>query len=127
MAHRLLHAGMAATVIRTFDDLQSAMRACEQLAAAGVPRERVTMQTLDDEAGPVEGNFVAGSGRADPSASPSRGLVIGERLEYEDNFANAVNRSTHVVVVTVSGEAERIRVSTMLDSLGGSDPDRALR
>jgi hypothetical protein len=118
---------MLDAVIRSFDALDVALHARERLLAAGVSPECVALQTLDDEAGPVEGNFVAGSGRAEPAAPPSSGLVIGDHFEYDKNFANAVNRSTHVIVVTVADDAERQRLSTMLDSLGGVDPDRASR
>lgn len=114
---------MSTVVIRSFDDLSAASLACIQLKDAGVPTDRVAMQTLDDEAGPVEGNFVAGSGRSNPSDAPPRGRQIEEQLEYRDDFKHAVNRSTHVVIVHCVDEPEGARAAQVLESLGGRDPD----
>ena len=48
---------MADTLLRVFDSLTVAERAREALIASGISAAAITLDSRNDEAGPVEGNF----------------------------------------------------------------------
>lgn len=98
--------------IMMFPDYDSAMTARDALAAqdaADVIQARVEVR--DDEAGPVESNFVIGNKRHD-------GKQTGE---YAEQFKPPAIASSVPVMVTCSSEAAVIRVRQHLLEMGGRD------
>lgn len=105
---------MPHTLLRSFARFEDARSARDQLVAAGLPASAVEVRSLEDEAGPVEGNFAIGNGR----------VARGSRDAYDLNFAPA-SQGTNLLVVEVEDHALRDRAESMLEGLGGTDPGTA--
>lgn len=100
---------MANELVRIYDRLADAEQARESLLASGFAPPNVRLSVRDDEAGPVEGNFITGNGRDTRDRS--------EDL-YEPNFAEVVQRGTCMLMVDAEDEERRLRASEILDRLG---------
>lgn len=100
---------MADELVRIYDRLADAEQARERLLASGFAPSNVHLSARDDEAGPVEGNFVAGNGRE-----------TRDRREdgYHTNFARVVQRGTCMLTVDAEDEGRRQRATEILDRLG---------
>lgn len=105
---------MPHTLLRSFARFDDARSARDRLVAGGLPASAVEVRSLEDEAGPVEGNFAIGNGRA------ARGSLDA----YALNFAGA-SHGTNLLVVETADDAQRARAESMLDGLGGTDPGSA--
>lgn len=108
-------------VVRSFDNFDAATRAREAIVSSGVNPDLVQVQVIQDEAGPVEGNFWIGNGRTAGDNVPSGPLAQAE-APYEQNFRDTVNRGVHLVLVNVTDTAMRERANNILDQAGGIDP-----
>ncbi|HWP17611.1 MAG TPA: hypothetical protein VNO84_00610 [Burkholderiaceae bacterium] len=104
------------TLVRTFEAYARAEQARTALLAAGFAPDAVQISSIDDEAGPVEGNFVIGNGRDVQDESPAQ-------PNYCSNFARVVERGVHVLTVAVHDEAEGRRVDQVVGPLGAIDPE----
>ena len=113
---------MSQPLLRSFTRFEDASAAREALIASGLPSECVELRVIDDEAGPVEGNFVAGNGRREEGDGPSRGIVAGGEIPYERNFAATVSRGAHLLIVTAADETRRIEARDILDRFAAVDP-----
>lgn len=102
---------MPHTLLRSFARFEDARSARDRLVAGGMPASAVEVRSLEDEAGPVEGNFAIGNGRA----------AHGSRDAYALNFAGTP-QGTNLLVVEAEDDAQRDRAESMLDGLGGTDP-----
>jgi hypothetical protein len=106
----------APPLFRTFDRFEDAERARDALLAAGLPRSAVQLQVMQDEAGPVEGNFLTGNARTrDGDIRPLGSSMAGE-LPYDENFRETVSRGVHLLVVAPADEAERRAAVAILDA-----------
>jgi hypothetical protein len=99
-------------LVRSFATLEHAEAARTAVLSFGVSADAVQLQVLQDEAGPVEGNFVVGNGRAAPDSSA-----------YEANFANTVARGSCLLMLLSIPENQRSNVEAALNEFGGVDTD----
>lgn len=115
----------AAPLVRSFDTLEAAQAAHQALLQAGVPAGQMALRVIDDEAGPVQGNFVIGNG-VTSEGRPPQGVLAGGEVPYEPNFARPVDRGVHLLLVQGSAEGDRHRLEQLLDQQGGVDPNARL-
>lgn len=108
-------------LVRSFDNLDAATQARQAVIDAGVDPELVQTHVIQDEAGPVEGNFLIGNGRTAHGGEPSA-VLAGPDVPYESNFEHVVTRGVHMVMVHAADPALRERVQAILAQLGGVDP-----
>lgn len=90
----------ATLIIFSFDTLESASSAREAMQRDGFAAHRLHLRTIEDEAGPVEGNFLIGNGRA-MDGRWSSGVIAGPEAPYETNFARTISRGGHLLEVQV--------------------------
>ena len=111
---------MPTTLVRTFSDFDKAQAARVALLAAGLPTGKVQLTSIEDEAGPVEGNFVIGSGK--PSRDrPPQGARTGPDVPYDPNFSRTISRGTHLITVETADEEQHRRALAALEPFGGLD------
>jgi hypothetical protein len=113
---------MAEPLLRSFTRFEDATAARDALVASGLPPECIELRVADDEAGPVEGNFVAGNRRREVGDGPSRSIIAGGEIPYDQNFANTVSRGAHLLIVTAADETRRIEAHRILDQFTAVDP-----
>lgn len=106
------------TPIRTrfvcsFDRFEDAEQAQALLLAAGLPAGAVMLHVIEDEAGPTEGNFVSGNGRAERS-SPPDAVITGGVVPYDQNFARIVSRGVCMLRVQARDPQQHRRVQEVL-------------
>ena len=101
-------------IVRVFDVLDHAEQACKQLFSEGFSRDSVELTVREDEAGPVEGNFMVGN-------SPAGSL----QHTYDSNYAHVRQRGHCLVTVMTRGSAQAAHAGLLLDRCGGRDPDSA--
>ena len=111
---------MSTPLICSFERFEDAELARARVLAQGLPAAAVALRVIDDEAGPVEGNFVSGNGRPERS-SPPDAVVTGGVIPYERNFARTVSRGVVLLSVDVGDGAQRQRLATLLAGHGGRD------
>lgn len=104
---------MSSPLICSFDRFEDAEQARALLLAAGLPLGSVALRVIEDEAGPVEGNFVSGNGHRDGS-SPPDGVITGGATPYERNFARTVSRGVCLLMVEADDEVLRQRAGAVL-------------
>ena len=112
---------MLEPIVRSFDQLEAATAARQAVVATGVNPDLVQVQVIQDEAGPVEGNFWIGNGRTAHGGEPGA-VLAGPEVPYDENFREVVNRGVHLVLVHVTDAAVRERVQGILEQQGGVDP-----
>jgi hypothetical protein len=116
---------MSAPLLRTFGRFEDASSARDALVAAGLPPSAVAFRVIEDEAGPVEGNFVAGNGRTESGRTPARGILVGSEIPYDKNFADTVSRGGHLLLVEPADEQQRAQALAILDRFESVDVDQA--
>lgn len=99
-------------LVRSFATFERAEAAKASVVALGVSADAVQLQMLQDEAGPVEGNFLVGNGRTSPDTSA-----------YESNFAHTVAHGSCLLVLSAVPNDLRSEVEVALSELGGVDTD----
>ena len=109
---------MQEPLLRSFDRFEDAEATRTQLLQAGVPADAIELRVLQDEAGPVEGNFLVGNGRQ-PGSSTSVPATGGGGSRYAENFAKAVTRGAHLLLVNLRDEAARNHAAAILDRTQG--------
>ena len=110
-------------VIRTFDRIEDGEAARRALLEAGFGEERVQLSAREDEAGPQEGNFIAGNGRVDAGRRGQFPVAQGVEDAYEANFQPVERRSSQMLVVMVADEQERRRAEAALARWPALDVD----
>jgi len=107
---------MADTLLRVFDSFDVAERAREALIASGIPASAITLDSRNDEAGPVEGNFALDLvGKATPpKGHPTR---AGDNSEIRAS----VQRSTCILQVEVDNDRDGTRANGILDHYASGD------
>ena len=101
-------------MVRTFDRLEDAEAARRGLLDAGFAPERIQLSAREDEAGPQEGNFVAGNGRVDAGRRGEFPVAHGVEDAYDANFQPVERHSAQMLVVMVVDEQERRRAEAAL-------------
>ncbi|HEX2546379.1 MAG TPA: hypothetical protein VHL79_15975 [Ramlibacter sp.] len=105
-------------VVRSFDSLEAAAAAVNQLVGAGFEHGALELRVLETESGPGEGNFVIGNGVTTHGGRP-KAVLAGPEVPYEENFKQPVSRSLHLVMVDAHSEAEQAKADQVLDASGG--------
>ena len=101
-------------VIRTFDRIEDGEAARRALLEAGFEPDRVQLSAREDEAGPEEGNFIAGNGRVDAGRRGRFPVAQGAEDAYDANYQPVERRSEQLLVVMVADEQERRRAEAAL-------------
>jgi hypothetical protein len=107
---------MADTLLRVFDSLDVAEQAREALIASGIAASAISINIHEDEAGPVEGNFVVDlTGKPTPSFdNPNRQSAAGETR-------TPIQRSTCLLQVEVDNDRDGSRAAGILNRFAGRD------
>jgi hypothetical protein len=105
-------------VIRSFDSLEAAAAAVNELVKGGFEHGALELRVLETEAGPAEGNFLIGNGRTTHGGKPGA-VLAGPDAPYEENFKHPVSRSTQLVIVDAHSQAQHRRATEILDQAGG--------
>ena len=108
-------------IFRSFPDAESAMNA---LCEAGFDREALSLSSQQDEAGPVAGNFVIGSGRDDPSlgSAPTPGTGGESENPYQRNFGDQGADGMFLLTLDAE-EAHHGHASEIMSRCGAIDVD----
>ena len=108
---------MADAVIKVFGRFSEAEKAREQLLAAGFEPDQVQLNSNDDEAGAVQGNFITGDtdserdrsgGYLDPTAGPDDHV-------YERDFKEVVQRGNYILMVAPDGEEQAAKARDIVE------------
>lgn len=113
---------MSTPLLRSFDRLENATAARNELVAAGFPPSAIQVRAMQDEAGPVQGNFAVGNGRTDIRPAESDFVSPDSPDPYELNLAHPASRGENLLVVEAADEAQRQQAVTILDRFGGVKP-----
>lgn len=108
-------------LIRSFSSLEEASAARDAVVARGIDRDAVELRVLEDEAGPVEGNFLVGNGRTLDGGRPGA-VKGGPDIPYEDNFRDVVRRGSCLLVVNVLNDSSRQAATAALEPFEGTTP-----
>lgn len=100
------------------------MAARQSLITAGLPGDLMETRVIEDEAGPVEGNFLVGNGRT-AHGRPPGGVLAGPEVPYEENFSRVVTRGGHLLLVHVRDAQQRELAAQVLEHHAGIDPASA--
>jgi hypothetical protein len=111
---------MPGPLLRSYETFDGAAAARDALLAAGFDGAAVQFRVMEDEAGPVEGNFLIGNGKT-VHGRPPTGVPGGPEVPYEPNFAHPVSRGTHLLAVETADEEQRRRALEALAPFGGLD------
>jgi hypothetical protein len=101
-------------MVRTFDRIEDAEAARRALLDAGFAPERIELSSRDDEAGPQEGNFVAGNGRVDAGRPGEFPVAHSVEDAYDSNYQPVEWHSAQLLVVMVVDADERRRAESTL-------------
>ena len=105
-------------VVRSFDSLEAAAAAVNQLVGAGFQHGAIELRVMETESGPGEGNFVIGNGVTTHGGRPDA-VLAGREVPYEENFKQPVSRSLHLVMVDAHSDSEHRTAHQVLDAAGG--------
>lgn len=106
---------MAQVLVRVFDALDHAHAARDALLAAGIDAGAVALDILNDEAGPVQGNFTVGN-------TPTESL----QHTYERNYA-VIRQPAQCILSVAAMDANLLaQAERILAQWGGRDADAAI-
>jgi hypothetical protein len=110
---------------RIFENLEAAERARDALVAEGFVRGRIELTARQDEAGPVEGNFLVGNTTRDTVENTEFSRTLGGEGDntYKHNFARTVDRGMYILVVEADDEAQCQRAAEIIQKHGGTRVD----
>lgn len=112
---------MTSPLIRSFERFEDALQARDSLITGGMPAGAVQLRVIEDEAGPVEGNFVSGNGRTSDGKTPAMGVLAGGDIPYDSNFANTVSRGVHLLIVEAADDTQRQQAESVLSRYQSMD------
>lgn len=113
-------------LLRSFDRLEDATAARNELLAAGIAASAVQVEAMEDEAAPEKGSFAVGNGLTENSSRARfRAVAPGTDNLYEANFGNTRSPGRNLVIVAVADEGQRQQVAAILDRFGAVDVDPA--
>ncbi|MBB1600798.1 hypothetical protein [Variovorax sp. UMC13] len=108
-------------LLRSFDSFEHAEAARTALLDAGLPPGTVRIEVLQDEAGPVEGNFLVGNGRPTAGAASRIAPGGGAGAPYEHNLSKVITRGVYLLVVDAVDPARRASMEALLATSPGLD------
>jgi len=113
-----------AVLSRIFRSLASAENAMNALREAGFDREALSLVSQQDEAGPVEGNFVIGNGREDPTLGSAPTPESGGESDnpYQRNFGDQAGDGIFILTLQAE-EAQHGRAAEIMGQCGAIDVD----
>jgi hypothetical protein len=114
-------APMTDTVVCTFDDLASAESARAALVADGFDARALQLTVLDDEAGPAEGNFVAGNGAVSVGGNTAF-RPQPPKDAYRQDYQPVRRRAGNLLCVAVEDPQDRSRVEAIVARFGALRP-----
>ncbi|MDB5838419.1 MAG: hypothetical protein JWQ23_371 [Herminiimonas sp.] len=116
---------MANTLVRTFDKFSDAENARNALLRSGFSPESVHLVSQQDEAGPVEGNFILEYKDADHDRDVSfLDALTGRDDPNEGKGRSEVAwRGTYLLTVDASDNEQFNRASRITEEFGTSAPD----
>ena len=112
---------MANEIVKVFDRYEDAEQARSALLAAGFAPGQVRLQCNEDEAGPVEGNFLVGNGRRPGRAGGVSSAADHGDLPYELNYDHPELRGLHLLLLDVPSDEQRGRAEELLGGFGARD------
>jgi len=112
---------MANEIVKVFDRYEDAEQARSALLAAGFAPGQVRLQCNEDEAGPVEGNFLVGNGRRPGRAGGVSSAADHGDLPYELNYDHPELRVLHLLLLDVPSDEQRARAEELLGGFGARD------
>ena len=112
---------MANEIVKVFDRYEDAEQARSALLAAGFAPGQVRLQCNEDEAGPVEGNFLVGNGRRPGRAGGVSSAADHGDLPYELNYDHPELRGLHLLLLDVPSDEQRARAEEILGGFGARD------
>ena len=113
------------TVVRIYDNLAVAQHARDQLLSSGFAPDSVHLISNQDEAGPVQGNFILdendiGHGRG--GGLMHRLFGTAERTDAY-NSSRPVWRDSYLLTVDTDDDAQLERASDIMERTGAADLD----
>jgi hypothetical protein len=108
-------------LLRSFGSLDEMTAARRSLLDAGLPADILETRVIEDEAGPVEGNFLVGNGRTTHGGPPG-GVLAGPEVPYEQNFSRVVTRGGHLLLVHARNAQQRELAQSVLKGHAAVDP-----
>lgn len=109
---------MADTLLRTFDDFDTAQRTRSALIGAGLPADAVQLRPPEDDGGPVAGNFIV-----DLEEKPTPPLRDASRQSAQSELRTPVQRSSCLLTVEVADERQAMLATDILDRMASCDRD----
>ncbi|UGQ46547.1 hypothetical protein [Massilia endophytica] len=107
---------MADSLLRVFDSFDVACRARDALLEAGVAPEAIHMRPLEDDGGPVQGNFIIDLRDA---PTPPRGSQ--NRQSAQSELRTPVQRNTCLMRVDLKAESQGVQIAGILDQFAAQD------
>lgn len=108
---------MVDAVIKVFGRFSEAERAREQLLAAGFEPDQVQLNSNDDEAGAVQGNFITGN--ADSERDRSGGypapMAGPDDHVYERDFKEVVQRGNYILMIAPQDEGQAVHARHIVE------------
>jgi len=116
---------MPNTLVRVYDNFDSAQHARDQLLASGFTPDNVHLDSRLDEAGPMEGNGVldakdTGKGPAD---GPLNSLFGVEERTDAYNNSEPVWRGSFLLTVDAEDEVQSARATDIMERTGARSVD----
>lgn len=113
-------------LVRVYRNLAAAEQARTQLLASGFLADHVHLSARDDEAGPVEGNFIVGNGIGDERHRRGIGASLDSSSRfnndiYEQDYQSQASGGNYVLLVDAEAEPDRQRACDIMDRLGAVD------
>jgi hypothetical protein len=120
---------MVNTVVRVFDKFLDAENARKELLASDFSSTCVHLSSEDDEAGPVEGNFITGDNARDNKGTGDvfYYLVGTEDTAYHSHYDDVVQRGSFLLTVEANDDAQLMRASSIMDRFGAVDLNKRTR
>jgi hypothetical protein len=131
---------MGITVIRIYDDFSAAQMARAELLSAGFGEASVHLTTKDDEAGPIQGNFVPPGkdhrrqrgkgffGNLFSVRNESRGEASDEQHSHarQNHAREIVHRGIYLLTVDAGDDVQHERAASIMNRYGAFDIERRL-
>jgi hypothetical protein len=118
---------MSTTLVRVFDHLEHAVEARRQLLEAGIDSGRLDLTSLDDEAGPVEGNFISGNsdtslrnGSGRTNLLPRGSAVGSDDQTYSRDFRHVERRGSMMLTIDAEDERQAELAGQVMERVGGT-------
>jgi len=107
---------MANTLIRTYDNFDSAQQVRQALLSSGFSLERIHLSATEDEAGPVASNFVLDE--KDNGQGPGSERGGSEERTPAHHTPGAQWRASCILTVDAQDDDERARAKDIMDRYG---------